>query len=402
MKFLFDLHCTQAYGDTKFHGGGMYGRNLFIFLVGSINKGEIENLSIDSLVVTRKNGIPFDETVSQILLENHIPEIEVKDRYDVVDFIRKTQPDIFYSPLPESYNQILTNELKGQTKFFGTIHGLRDFEIHYTKDYVSYQKKKISRLRQKLRETFRAHYLNTLKKSYNNLFSIMDGFITVSEHSKHQILLYFPSIKPESVKVIFPIHFTDDIFEPDPRNEIIKTINNQKYFLLLNCNRPVKNVKFLIEALNDFYRDDFAEYKFLCVGFNSFQISQIKKRYKRIFNNLIFIEYVENDILAYLYKHSFALIFPSISEGFGYPSMEAMKYKTPVLAANLSAIPEVCAEAALYFNPYDKAEIVNRILQLIHSSELRNSLIEKGIMRYDYYKNTCNSQLKHFSHFIEQ
>lgn len=400
MKILFDLHCTQAYGETKFHGGGTYGRNLFIVLINQITNGLFPVSMLNEIVVTKKFGIAFDIELAQILSETGIKIIEINNVKEVAEYIFANSPDFFYSPLPEPYIPFLTKENRGATKFLGTIHGLRDFEIHYTKKYVSYQRKFLSRLRQRSREFLRSSYLSGLLNSYRELFLVMDGFLTVSEHTKHQILLYFPEIKADSIKVIFPIQIPaakkgKGVFDLD-RFQLEKN----KYFLMLNCNRPVKNVFMLLDALDSFFRPEFSRFKYACIGFNEYQKKLIRKRYKRIYPYISFIDYVQTDTLEFLHENSFSFIFPSLSEGFGYPPLDAMRLGIPVLASGLSAVPEVCSDAALYFDPNDKSEIANRVLQLILDDNLRASLINKGSARYAVYKNLSDNQLKQIPVFF--
>lgn len=85
----------------------------------------------------------------------------------------------------------------------------------------------------------------------------------------------------------------------------------------------------------------------------------------------------ESDLLA-LYKEASAYIFPSFYEGFGIPPLEAMAMETPVIASNASCIPEICSDAALYFDPKNPSELAEQMEQLIHSPDLQREMIEKG------------------------
>ena len=92
------------------------------------------------------------------------------------------------------------------------------------------------------------------------------------------------------------------------------------------------------------------------------------------------IQYLQgNDLeLAEQYKTAFALIYPSLYEGFGLPILEAMSYGCPVISSNSSSLPEVYGDAALSFDPNNEEQLFEIINKLLKQSELRDDLIIKG------------------------
>ncbi len=82
--------------------------------------------------------------------------------------------------------------------------------------------------------------------------------------------------------------------------------------------------------------------------------------------------------LVRLYGAASVYTFPSLYEGFGLPPLEAMSCGTPVAASRVSAIPEVCGEGALYFDPRDIDDMAKKILQLLTDDSLRQNLIANG------------------------
>ena len=75
-------------------------------------------------------------------------------------------------------------------------------------------------------------------------------------------------------------------------------------------------------------------------------------------------------------------VFPSLYEGFGLPPLEAMAAGIPVAASNTSAIPEVCGDCAIYFNPYDESSIAAALVRLAGlSGQEKQSYVEKGRQR---------------------
>jgi glycosyltransferase involved in cell wall biosynthesis len=82
--------------------------------------------------------------------------------------------------------------------------------------------------------------------------------------------------------------------------------------------------------------------------------------------------------LKALYAHAVALVFPSLYEGFGLPPLEAMACGCPVAAARAASLPEVCADAALYFDPNDVDGIAAALRQLCSDAGLRERLRAAG------------------------
>lgn len=87
---------------------------------------------------------------------------------------------------------------------------------------------------------------------------------------------------------------------------------------------------------------------------------------------------VKQSDLDHLYRTARALIFPSLYEGFGLPPIEAMSAGCPVFVSNSGSLPEVCGDAAYYFDPYDIDAIYSAILTAESSSVC---LTDKGLLR---------------------
>ena len=94
-----------------------------------------------------------------------------------------------------------------------------------------------------------------------------------------------------------------------------------------------------------------------------------------------FTGYIDDATLIQYYKHSVALVFPSIYEGFGLPPLEAMACDCPAIVSNKASLPEVCGDAALYCEPLNYEDIAAKILDITNDQKLRETLVSNGRRR---------------------
>lgn len=91
-----------------------------------------------------------------------------------------------------------------------------------------------------------------------------------------------------------------------------------------------------------------------------------------------FIGHRTDDEVATLLQHAAAFVFPSVSEGFGLPPLEAMAAGTPVIAADATSLPEVVRDAGLLADPHDEADWANQLQRLLDEPTLRDDLRRRG------------------------
>ena len=94
---------------------------------------------------------------------------------------------------------------------------------------------------------------------------------------------------------------------------------------------------------------------------------------------------IEDQDVAYLYSQALCFVFPSLYEGFGIPAVEAMVCGCPVISSNMSAMPEILGDAALYCSPNDPDAWLTAILKLKSSIDLRSELVSRGRRRAKLY-----------------
>ncbi len=95
--------------------------------------------------------------------------------------------------------------------------------------------------------------------------------------------------------------------------------------------------------------------------------------------------YVPEDDLPALYAGAEAFVMPSLYEGFGLPCLEAMAVGTPVVAAEIAALPEVCGGAASLVAPGDPSATADALLAVISEPNVRRERVQAGLARAAQY-----------------
>eukprot|EP01137_Pigoraptor_chileana_P036791 Opistho-2@32982 len=90
------------------------------------------------------------------------------------------------------------------------------------------------------------------------------------------------------------------------------------------------------------------------------------------------VGYIDYQDLPLLYQGSDVLWFPSFSEGFGLPIVEAMAGGTPVITSHCSVMPEIAGDAALYIDPHQPEQLIEQTHRLLADTALRTGLVTKG------------------------
>ena len=152
--------------------------------------------------------------------------------------------------------------------------------------------------------------------------------------------------------------------------------NHENYILTVASFDPRKNLKNLIKAFR--HLED-KTLKLIIVGHKHKAFaSQDLELSESDRDRIIFTGYLDDEQVKSLYSYARAFVYPSLKEGFGIPPLEAMACGCPVIASNVSSIPEVCGDAVVYINPLDTESITAGIESILSNKELSANLIDKG------------------------
>lgn len=111
--------------------------------------------------------------------------------------------------------------------------------------------------------------------------------------------------------------------------------------------------------------------------------SEIKQR--QLEDSVELKGYMEPQELTKLFQKATAYVFPSLSEGFGIPGLNAMASGLPVVCSNIPTLKEVYGDAALYFDPHNPKDIAEKIHQVISDDKIRSDLVKKGKSQVQKY-----------------
>lgn len=180
----------------------------------------------------------------------------------------------------------------------------------------------------------------------------------------------------------------DDIwFEPlseEKKDTVLQKYQLKKNFILsVGTLQPRKNFSRLIDAHQLLPRDYQEEFPLLLVGKNGWQTENLLTKIHQLqpSNTLRWLEYVPFDDLRALYQSAKIFAFPSMSEGFGLPILEAFASNTPVLTSNTTSCPEIAGDAAYLIDPYNTEDIAHGLSCLLTNASLRDQLIQQGNVR---------------------
>ncbi len=218
--------------------------------------------------------------------------------------------------------------------------------------------------------------------------------VTISETTKKDII-HFLKCPEDKIHVIYNGYDQTRYFPLDHNPQLIlKEYGVSNYWLAVGPTYAHKNLEKLIEVYNKLSDTEKAQKPLVIAGGKDPYLTRLIRLVEKLklTKHVYFLGYVPENLMPSLYREAFALIFPSLYEGFGLPPLEAMACGCPVITSLVSSMPEVCGDAALYINPSDENSILEAIRQLLNESDLYDGLKKKGLARAAKFSWNKNAQ----------
>lgn len=269
----------------------------------------------------------------------------VKLKPDLVFFSMVQQPLLFFGKSVTTMHDLTAlNYANTTTNFF--IQTIKQFLYNFMNFVVAKKSSKI------------LTPSNYVKKQVSNKYKIKSEKIVVTYESADQITL-IPKITSE--------------------------LKGKDYLLYVGRAQQHKNLQKLIIAFVALQKK-YPKLYLVLAGKQDPAYRQIIQFVKENdYQQIVFLGFVNDSQLLWLYSNAQAYIFPSLSEGFGLPGLEAMAHGCPVASSNATCLPEIYGNAAHYFNPNSTTDMINKIGEVLGNKQLRQELVANGYQQTKKY-----------------
>jgi glycosyltransferase involved in cell wall biosynthesis len=201
------------------------------------------------------------------------------------------------------------------------------------------------------------------------------AIVVTSESTRCDLLHSFHDLSPSSIHVI-PCGYDAQRFKADQTD---RPFDGEPYALYVGNVLPHKNLLRLVEAFASVARRHEGRLKIRGWGHPA-HVHALRDRieFLGLSPRIDWQPYASAQDLPRLYRQARMLILPSLYEGFGLTALEGMACATPVIASNVSSLPEVVGDAALLVEPTDVESIAAAMTQLFIDDALAKELRIRG------------------------
>jgi len=335
----------------------------------------IENTLFEILAMDRKTHYQLlikSKDVSSIklkadnleLIETEAEWFGVKEQTELLKVINAQKPDLVHFTnfnFPVAY--------KG--KFVITIHDLT--LLHFKNLRASVASRMYYRLKDQVMRNV------VLRQGIGKAKAV----IVPTEYVKEDVAKTF---KVRRNKIVVTYEAVDKNFY-SPRVNLEKMGINKPFLLYVGNAYPHKNLERMILAFGKLITKYLLDYQLVIAGKKDSFHENLEEAVKEanLLDRVVFTGYVTDQELAGLYKNAKLYVFPSLSEGFGLPPLEAMAHNLPVVSSNATCLPEVLGDSAEYFDPKSIGDMAKTMLKVLSDDGLSTKLVKKGNKQINKY-----------------
>lgn len=291
--------------------------------------------------------------------------IELQELYEKMrmQYIEMLNVDaVLYTSMFEGYSEQAVTRVAGggEIPSFVVVHDLIPFinPVQYLDNNQDYK----------------VWYLDRLDNLKN-----CDGLFAISEYSKWEALEYLRLDKNKIINMSSCIN-KEDFYPVDNPTTLI---NGCKYILYTGATDARKNHFRLIKAFSKLPKHVLREYVLVLAGTlpddRKREFLEFASNFGLNSSQVVVTGTVSDEKLRDLYSGCYLYVFPSLSEGFGLPILEAMACGAAVIGSNKTSIPEVIGWKEALFDPHNEDEIRDKILKAITDHKFYNKLKENGL-----------------------
>ncbi len=226
--------------------------------------------------------------------------------------------------------------------------------------------------------------LKFCKSNTKKFFDKAKVIATVSEFTKQDICKHY-LVNEQKVHIVY--NGVNEIFQPlvyEQKNRVKeKFTSNCEYFIYRELGNEGKNLINLLKAFSVFKKKQKSNMK-LVVCYNQEHGGDDFLRLLKTFkfrNDVVLTGALSKAEIAELLASAYALVYPSLFDGFGVPPQEALHCEVPAIVSRTGALQEIGGNAYLYVNPEDFEDIAAKMILLYKDETLRSKLVENGKQR---------------------
>lgn len=231
-----------------------------------------------------------------------------------------------------------------------------------------------------------------------------DNVLCISEATKADLCQELPWLDPKRVSVTYL--GASSHFFPSPDSGASQRVRARykippgPYLLSLSALEPRKGLEHVIQCFAQLVlQEKISDLNLVLAGAKGWKYDRIfgmLGEYGALGDRIILAGRIAEEDLSALYSGALSFVFMSLYEGFGLPVLEAMQCGSPVVASNVSSLPEVVGDAGILIAPRDSDALVQALLNLYRDANLRTTLSRGGLERAAKFSwENCTRQTIH-------